>query len=201
MVIRPQLNPNMKLLSVISSLVGPGIQGVLPHCLEKLWGWIFMIILLASTFLCFILGIKTSDKVCNLALPALSILTALVFSIIFTVPAQLEQRLKAYEKIDDEPTVNYLIRYRNFVQKFSRQLISICVSCIVIIVCIIPQSFVSLVTASILTGITIPFTIELILLFAATTVNLSKLIQESISFSTELIQKKKQHIKKENNDN
>lgn len=191
----------MRWLAHLSLLIAPGIKSILPRYVEKLWGGIIILFLFASIMVCYIFGIRLSEKVCNLALPALSILTALVFSAIFTVPSQLEQRIKTYETVTDEATVNYLIRYRNFIRRFSRQLITICVSCLIIIMCIIPQSFTPLTISTILTGVLIPFAFELILLFFSTMINLSKLIDESISFSTELIQKKKKQMQNDRNDN
>lgn len=123
----------MKLLKSIVGLLKPGVVPIILKRFRKFW----LIILLALTLIFSLvfahLNIFLSASLINIVLPALSIFTALIFTAIFTVPSQLTQKIAEYENDDDEPTVNFLITYRNFIQTFSRQLISMVLLCLFII--------------------------------------------------------------------
>lgn len=171
-----------------------GLRVILPKRLEKVTSWIELCLMVLSITLCLMFEIKVNDTVCNLALPALSIFTALVFTAIFTVPSQLSDKLKDVNNNVDEPTLNYLIRYRNFINSFSKQLISMTIISFVLIVLII---FVNVIVehTTIITGLIIPFSLNLIMLIIATVINISRMIEDNIKYSTTTIERIKNNLK------
>jgi len=72
-------------------------------------------------------------------LTCLSIFTTLTFSILFTVPDKLSQRIKDLQDKKDEGTHNYLIRFLNFSRSFVKQVAFIIVLCLILIILLIIQ--------------------------------------------------------------
>lgn len=175
-------------------LLMAGLRIICPKRFVKMFSWIEFCLTITSISLCLIFEIKANDKVCNLALPALSIFTALVFTAIFTVPSQLSDKLKNVDKPVDEPTINYLIRYRNFINSFSKQLISMTIISFILIVLIILMNVIDK-QATIITGLIIPFSLNLIFLIIATVINISRMIEDNIKYSTKRIDKIKKGLK------
>ena len=164
-------------------LLMAGVRMILPKRLENATAWIELCLMILSITLCLMFEIKANDKVCNLALPALSIFTALVFTAIFTVPSQLSDKLKDIDNKVDEPTVNYLIRYRNFINSFSKQLISMTIISFILIVLIILVNVID-EHVIIITGLIIPFSLNLIMLIIATVINISRMIEDNLNSAT-----------------
>ena len=62
------------------------------------------------------------DNNIDTLLSVLSIFTALIFGVLFTVPDKLPHRIeKLNQKKKDNATQNYLIRFYNFTKKFVQQ--------------------------------------------------------------------------------
>lgn len=185
----------MNALKNILSLLQPGISSILPKRYRKN-GLIFILIITSLLSFIFIkYEIKLSSAVSNFVLPALSIFTALVFSAIFTVPSQLSQKVSEFEKEDDEPTVNFLITYRNFIQTFSRQLVSLVLISLVIIIILILNEFCNIVfICNIICALFVTFSLCFLALFVLVIRNISRMVEEHISFSTNKIKEKQRRI-------
>ncbi len=174
-------------------LLMAGLRVICPIRFEKVIPLIEFCLIILSISLCQIFEIKVNDNVCNLALPALSIFTALVFTAIFTVPSQLSDKLKSVDNAVDEPTVNYLIRYRNFINSFSKQLISMTIISFILIVLIILINVVD-EQVTIITGLIISFSLNLLFLIIATVINISRMIEDNIKYSTQRIEEIKKNM-------
>ena len=70
-------------------------------------------------------------------LTVLSIFTALIFSVLFSVPDKLSQRIERLKNKTDNSTKNYLIRFINFTRSFVQQISFIIVICIVLIILLV----------------------------------------------------------------
>lgn len=187
----------MTTIKYVLSLLKPGILPIFPKSVKRHWKIALTILLVMLFVISEIYDLCLSQSFSNLALPALSVLTALIFTAIFTVPAQLSQKLKEYEDEDeeDEGTVNFLITYRNFIQSFSRQLISLVLLSILIIGFILLNN---LVSSSILLhaicAILILGSICFFVLFVTVVINIARMIEENIRFSTKEIEKKQVNL-------
>lgn len=179
----------------IIKLLKPGLMPILPTKLRRFWHWTLMLSAIVFFIFAEIFDIVISPTLSNLSLPALSIFTALIFTAIFTVPSQLSQKIKDYENDDDEPTVNFLISYRNFIQSFSRQLISLVLLSIIIIGLILLNDIfeISLVKHAIF-AIILPLAFCFLAVLISVVRNISRMIEENISFSTEKIKEKKRDL-------
>lgn len=187
----------MKLINFITSLLSPGIKSIFPKYLQNCWCYIIASISLCSLICTVIFQIKINETISNLALPALSIFTALVFTAIFTVPNQLSQKIKENENLDDEASVNYLTTYHNFIKLFSKQLVSLVLNSLFIIVLIvICQITSSDIFAQLLTGLLIPLSITFIFLIIAVVSNISKMIEDNLDYSAKIIKDKKDSLEK-----
>ena len=185
----------MTTIKYVLSLLKPGILPIFPKSVKRHWKIALTILLVMLFVISEIYDLCLSQSFSNLALPALSVLTALIFTAIFTVPAQLSQKLKEYEDEEDEGTVNFLITYRNFIQSFSRQLISLVLLSILIIGFILLNN---LVSSSILLhaicAILILGSICFFVLFVTVVINIARMIEENIRFSTKEIEKKQVNL-------
>lgn len=72
-------------------------------------------------------------------LTCLSIFTALIFSVLFTVPDKLNQRIKDLQDKKDNATRGYLIRFYNFSKSFVQQISFVVILCFVLIILLIIQ--------------------------------------------------------------
>ena len=61
------------------------------------------------------------DNIIDTLLSVLSIFTALIFGVLFTVPDKLSHRIEKLNQKKDNATQNYLIRFYNFTKKFMVQ--------------------------------------------------------------------------------
>lgn len=61
------------------------------------------------------------DNIIDTLLSVLSIFTALIFGVLFTVPDKLPHRIEKLNQKKDNATQNYLIRFYNFTKKFVQQ--------------------------------------------------------------------------------
>lgn len=185
----------MTTIKYVLSLLKPGILPIFPKSVKRHWKIALTILLVMLFVISEIYDLCLSQSFSNLALPALSVLTALIFTAIFTVPAQLSQKLKEYEDEEDEGTVNFLITYRNFIQSFSRQLTSLVLLSILIIGFILLNN---LVSSSILLhaicAILILGSICFFVLFVTVVINIARMIEENIRFSTKEIEKKQVNL-------
>ena len=188
----------MKNIRFVGKLLSPGIKSIFPNRLRRYWLLIYILIAILSVLCAICFNLKITLTISNLVLPALSIFTALVFSSIFIVPEQLLKRIQDYQQLDDEAIVNYLITYHNFIKLFSRQLISLVFLSLIIILFILCSQFTSSdIFIQLLTGGLFPLTLSFILLIIAVISNISKMIDDNIDFSAQIIQKKKDNL---NND-
>ena len=80
--------------------------------------------------------IKLSESIDTL-LTVLTIFTALIFGVLFTVPDKLSQRIEKYKNRKDEAIKNYLTRFYNFTKSFIEQITFIILISIVLIVLLI----------------------------------------------------------------
>lgn len=185
----------MSSFKTILDLIKLGVTAILPNCLNKIW--IIITVIISYIFFLFScqFDIVLSESISNLALPALSIFTALIFSAIFTVPSQLSQKLKELNNETDESTINFLIRYRNFISLFSKRLISLAFISIIIIVLILLNIFlINPLFKHILCSILILLSLCFIRLIIAVIINLNQMIEENIRFSTDKIRQKKNEL-------
>ena len=70
-------------------------------------------------------------------LTVLSIFTALIFNVLFSVPDKLSQRIEKLKNKTDNSTKNYLVRFINFTRSFIQQISFIIVICIVLIILLV----------------------------------------------------------------
>lgn len=186
----------MKILKLFSGIYIPGISSMFPKHQSSVTWTILGVAMALCIFLIYFFKIPViSDTLCNIVLPALSIFTALVFSAIFVIPGQLEEKIKNIETLKDESSINYLVRYRNYIQRFSRQLISIVVISVVIITFLIlpllfDHNIVILIATS---GVIVNSILFLALLFTIIN-NLKLMVEDSIEQSTKQIKIKKEKI-------
>lgn len=185
----------MTTIKYVLSLLKPGILPIFPKSVKRHWKIALTILLVLLFVISEIYDLCLSQSFSNLALPALSVLTALIFTAIFTVPAQLSQKLKEYEDEEDEGTINFLITYRNFIQSFSRQLISLVLLSILIIGFILLNNIVSLpILLHAICAILILGSICFFVLFVTVVINIARMIEENIRFSTKEIERKRVNL-------
>ena len=185
----------MKILKSIVQLLKPGVVPIIPKRFRKFWLIILSILTLIIFLLFAHLKISLSISLINIVLPALSIFTALIFTAIFTVPSQLNQKIAEYENTDDEPTVNFLITYRNFIQTFSRQLISMVLLCLfIILVMVLNEICDTPIWKYFFTAILCSLSLCFICLFILVILNISRMVEEHIKFSTKIIKEKRDRL-------
>lgn len=187
----------MKSNSNILKIIALGFQLFLPSKLKKSWGWFYFICVGLSYALFSFLKVESPKLLLEMVLPVLGIFTALIFSAIFTIPNQLSEKLKDYDDCIDEPTLNFLIRYRNYIVIFSRQLVSLVLYSVIIILLI---SLTALSKGVIFTRIVysaiFPLGVVFVVLLFSTINNIYRMIEESIDYSTDKIKLKQKQIDK-----
>lgn len=90
------------------------------------------------------------DNIIDTLLSVLSIFTALIFGVLFTVPDKLSHRIEKLNKKKDNATQNYLIRFYNFTKKFVQQISFIIALSIFLIVLLIFQKILDNPTAKLI---------------------------------------------------
>lgn len=80
--------------------------------------------------------IKLSESIDTL-LTVLTIFTALIFGVLFTVPDKLSNRIEKYKNRKDEAIKNYLTRFYNFTKSFVEQITFIILISLVLIVLLV----------------------------------------------------------------
>lgn len=117
-------------------------------------------------------------------LTVLSIFTALIFGVLFTVPDKLSQRIERYRNKADNSTKNYLIRFCNFTRCFVQQITFIIVISIALIILLV---FLKVVTNNIitltLTTISLILFYDLIMYILITLSNIYMLLMDDIDMS------------------
>lgn len=123
-------------------------------------------------------------------LTVLSIFTALIFGVLFTVPDKLSQRIERYKNKSDNSTKNYLIRFCNFTRSFVQQITFIIVISIVLIILLV---FLKVVTDNIakltLTTVSLILFYDLIMYIFVTLSNIYILLMDDINMSEKKIPK------------
>jgi hypothetical protein len=97
---------------------------------------IWVIVPLLLCFVIAVFHIKLHQSIDTL-LTVLSIFTALIFGVLFTVPDKLNLRIDKYKGRNDVGVKNYLIRFANFTQSFVQQVSFIILLSLKIIVLLI----------------------------------------------------------------
>lgn len=117
-------------------------------------------------------------------LTVLSIFTALIFGVLFTVPDKLSQRIEKFKNKIDNSTKNYLIRFSNFTRSFVQQITFIIVICIILIILLV---FMKIITNSIiklvLTTISLVLFYDLTMYILMTLSNIYTLLMDDIDMS------------------
>lgn len=117
-------------------------------------------------------------------LTVLSIFTALIFGVLFTVPDKLSQRIERFKNKTDNSTKNYLIRFSNFTRSFVQQITFIIVISIGLIVLLVFQKVVaSNVIKLILTAISLVLFYDLVMYILVTLSNIYILLMDDIDIS------------------
>jgi len=117
-------------------------------------------------------------------LTVLSIFTALIFGVLFTVPDKLSQRIERFKNKTDNSTKNYLIRFSNFTRSFVQQITFIIVISIALIILLV---FLKVVTDNIikltLTTISLILFYDLVMYILVTLSNIYTLLMDDIDMS------------------
>lgn len=124
------------------------------------------------------------DDIIDTLLTVLSIFTALIFGVLFTVPDKLSQRIERFKNKTDNSTKNYLIRFSNFTRYFVQQITFIIVISLALIVFLVFQKVVVDKTIKfILTAICLVLFYDLIMYILVTLSNIYTLLMDDIDMS------------------
>lgn len=128
---------------------------------------------------------ETSLKdIIDTLLTVLSIFTALIFGVLFTVPDKLSQRIERFKNKTDNSTKNYLIRFSNFTRSFVQQITFIIVISIALIILLV---FLKVVADNIikitLTTTSLILFYDLIMYILVTLSNIYTLLMDDIDMS------------------
>lgn len=114
-------------------------------------------------------------------LSVLSIFTALIFGVLFTVPDKLAQRIKHLNGKKDTSIKNYLIRFSNFTRLFVQQITFIIILCIILIIILVVIKILSdNIAKTILTVASIVLFYNLIMYILITLSNIYTLLMDDI---------------------
>jgi|GEM_PF-1146647 len=117
-------------------------------------------------------------------LTVLSIFTALIFGVLFTVPDKLSQRIERFKNKTDNSTKNYLIRFSNFTRSFVQQIAFIIVISIVLIILLVFLKVVTDNTIKLaLTTISSVLFYDLVMYILVTLSNIYTLLMDDIDMS------------------
>lgn len=117
-------------------------------------------------------------------LTVLSIFTALIFGVLFTVPDKLSQRIDKFKNKADNSTRNYLIRFTNFTRSFVQQIAFIIVVSIALIILLVLTKIATNNIINIaLTTIDLVLFYYLLIYILATLSNIYTLLMDDIDMS------------------
>lgn len=144
-------------------------------------GFIFVPILICV--LTFWQEINLGDIIDRL-LTVLSIFTALIFGVLFTVPDKLSQRIERFKDKTDNSTKNYLIRFSNFTRSFVQQITFIIIISFVLIILLVFQKISTNSTIMLLmTAINLALFYDLIMYILLALANIYTLLMDDIDMS------------------
>lgn len=124
------------------------------------------------------------EDIIDTLLTVLSIFTALIFGILFTVPDKLSQRIERLKNKTDNSTKNYLIRFSNFTRSFVQQITFIIVISIALIILLVFQKVVTdNIIKLTLTNISLVLFYDLVIYFLVTLSNIYTLLMDDIDMS------------------
>lgn len=124
------------------------------------------------------------EDIIDTLLTVLSILTALIFGVLFTVPDKLSQRIERLKNKTDNSTKNYLIRFSNFTRSFIQQITFIIVISIVLIILLVFQKVVTdNIIKLTLTTISLVLFYDLVMFILVTLSNIYTLLMDDIDMS------------------
>ena len=127
----------------ITKIIREGIESLLynidGHKRNRLGIMIYFVII--PLFIASYIIVKDIDtnSIIDTLLTCLSIFTALIFSVIFTVPDKLSKRISDLQNRNNEETHNYLIRFYNFSKLFVQQIAFVIVLCLLLISLLVLQ--------------------------------------------------------------
>lgn len=118
-------------------------------------------------------------------LTILSIFTALIFGVLFTVPDKLSQRIERFKNKTDNSTKNYLIRFSNFTRSFVQQITFIIVISIALIILLVIQKVITdnNTMKLALTSINLILFYDLVMYILVTLSNIYTLLMDDIDIS------------------
>lgn len=124
------------------------------------------------------------ENIIDTLLTVLSIFTALIFGVLFTVPDKLSQRIERFKNKTDSGTKNYLIRFSNFTRSFVQQITFIIVISIVLIILLVFQKVVTdNIIKLTLTTISLVLFYDLVMYILVTLSNIYTLLMDDIDMS------------------
>ena len=124
------------------------------------------------------------DNIIDKLLTVLSIFTALIFGVLFTVPDKLSQRIERFKNKTDNSTKNYLIRFSNFTRNFVQQITFIIVISFVLIILLVFQKISNNNTIILfVTAINLALFYDLIMYILLTLSNIYILLMDDIDMS------------------
>lgn len=109
---------------------------------KEYWFILFLLPIIIAGILVYFEVFIVKGMASNL-LTALSLFTAMMFSMIFILPEKYSKRMIQYQGIIDEEVVNYLNRYKRFVENFISRiayvtLLSVLIICSLLLITVIP---------------------------------------------------------------
>lgn len=124
------------------------------------------------------------EDIIDTLLTVLSIFTALIFGVLFTVPDKLSQRIERFKNKTDSGTKNYLIRFSNFTRSFVQQIAFIIVISIALIILLVFQKVVTdNIIKLTLTTISLVLFYDLVMYILVTLSNIYTLLMDDIDMS------------------
>lgn len=124
------------------------------------------------------------EDIIDTLLTVLSIFTALIFGVLFTVPDKLSQRIERFKNKTDNSTKNYLIRFSNFTRSFVQQITFIIVISIALIILLVFQKVVTdNIIKLTLTTISLVLFYDLVMYILVTLSNIYTLLMDDIDMS------------------
>lgn len=127
----------------ITKIIREGIESLLynidGHKRNRLGIMVYFVIIPLSIASYVIIKDIDTNSIIDTLLTCLSIFTALIFSVIFTVPDKLSKRISDLQNRKNEDTYNYLIRFYNFSKLFVQQIAFVIVLCLLLISLLLVQ--------------------------------------------------------------
>lgn len=124
------------------------------------------------------------DDIIDMLLTVLSIFTALIFGVLFTVPDKLSQRIERLKDRTNNSTRNYLIRFLNFTRSFVQQIsFIIVISFIIIFLLVLQKAIDSNTIKLVLTALSLGLFYDLIMYVLLALSNIYTLLMDDIDIS------------------